>query len=599
MRSLAQTFMPFAKGARRFFAISMTTSAVSIFFKFLTPRVIGSTVDAVIGSDTSGLPDFIVSWMNKTGGFAYLASHLILCALLAAGCALVSGALDFLSRKYIAKGTEKFTMQLRNALFEHTQYLPFSWHTDNLTGDIIQRCTTDVETAQKFVSEQLLEVAQTVILLAIALAIMFSMDVTMSVVVLASIPVIVGYTMFFYGRISRKFLECDEAEGEVMVHLQENLTGVRVVRAFGREKYEQDRFDEKNNYYTKKWIDLGYTLGVYWGVGDIVCALELLSVVAAGAVLAANGRISLGTFIVFISYTQTIGAPVRQLGRTLSEMSKTGVSLKRIKAILDAPVEGNPALAVKPDMSGDIVFDNVSFSYGGKSVLQNVSFTVKRGQTLGILGPTGSGKSTVTYLLNRLYELPDGCGRITVGGVDIREIDRYYLRRNIGLVLQEPFLFSETIFENIDIAACTGDIEKVRTAARCACIDENIMEFTDGYNTVVGERGVTLSGGQKQRVALARTFMTNAPIMVFDDSMSNLDMQTDEKIRRTLRSSAGGATVIIISHRINTLMTADNIVVLSGGKVVQSGSHEQLVKTDGIYRRTYEIQSGNGGAENG
>jgi ATP-binding cassette subfamily B protein len=373
------------------------------------------------------------------------------------------------------------------------------------------------------------------------------------------------------------------------------LTGVRVVRAFGRERYEQDKFDEKNNRYTKKWIDLGYTLGVYWGVGDIVCALQLLAVVVAGAIMAANGKISLGTFIVFISYTQTIGAPVRQLGRTLSEMSKTGVSLKRIKDILDAPAEKELPTEEKPDMSGDIVFDNVSFSYGDKQVLDNVSFTVRRGQTLGILGPTGAGKSTVTYLLNRLYELPEGSGSISVNGVDIRNINRYYLRRNIGLVLQEPFLFSTTIFENIDMAAGTGDIDKVRHAAERACVDDSIMAFADGYDTLVGERGVTLSGGQKQRVALARTFMTHSPIMVFDDSMSNLDMQTDERIRRTLRNSAGNATVIIISHRINTLMTADNIIVLSEGKIVQSGSHQQLLEQDGIYRRTYEIQRGNGG----
>ena len=598
-KGILKTFLPFSKGSVRFFAAALIASAVSIFFKFLTPRVIGGTVDAVLGSDTSSLPAFLAAWLSQGGRLAYLAKHIGLCALLAAACAAVSGVFDFRSRVNIAKGTGKYIKSLRDRLFEHVQYLPFSWHTDNLTGDIIQRCTADVETAQEFVAIQLLEVLQTVILLVIAFALMFSMDVTLSLVVLLFIPIIVGYTSFFFGRISKKFLECDNAEGELMVQVQENLTGVRVVRAFGRERYEQDRFDEKNEKYTGKWISLGYTLGVYWGVGDIVCAGQLLATVVAGAYLAATGKITLGTFIIFISYVQSLGGPVRKLGRTLSEMSKTGVSLNRIKAILDATEESSSAEDLKPDLTGDIVFENVSFSYGDKSVLKDVSFTAQGGKTTGILGRTGSGKSTVTYLLNRLYELPEDGGRITVGGVDVRDIDRYYLRRSVGLVLQEPFLFSKTVFENIDIAADTGDMEKVRAAARAASVDGSIMDFHDGYDTVVGERGVTLSGGQKQRIALARTFMSQPPVMVFDDSMSNLDMKTDEQIRTGLRKNAGDATVLLISHRISTLMTADRIIVMDGGTVVQEGTHEELISREGIYKQTYEIQRGKGGEAHG
>jgi len=250
-------------------------------------------------------------------------------------------------------------------------------------------------------------------------------------------------------------------------------------------------------------------------------------------------------------------------------------------------------------MDRDIEFKSVSFTYDEQPVLKDVSFKIKNGTTFGILGATGSGKSTITYLLNRLYDLPDDGGSIEIGGVDISHIKKAYLRRNIGLVLQEPFLFSKTILENIDIASRRRALSKVRDKAKIAEVDESIMSFSKGYDTVVGERGVTLSGGQKQRVAIARTLMMNAPIMVFDDSMSNLDMETDAKIRESLREDTAGATVILISHRISTLMKADVIMVLEEGQVAEIGSHTELVEQDGIYRRIYDLQSGYTNEEGG
>jgi ATP-binding cassette subfamily B protein len=404
-------------------------------------------------------------------------------------------------------------------------------------------------------------------------------------------PIILCYSLFFSARISREFRNCDEAEGELMTTVQENLTGVRVVRAFGRERHELERFDERNDELASKWIKLGLTLGVFWGVGDIVSAVSVLAVTAFGAYMAASGKISLGEFLVFISYSQTMAWPVRQLGRTLSEMSKTGVSLRRIAEILDEPAEPDESGAARPPLDGDVVFDGVSFGYDGQQALRDVSFTVRGGATVGILGATGSGKSTLANLLCRLYELPGDCGSITIGGVDIRGIDRRYLRRNVGLILQEPALFSKTIFENIDIASGTGDIDKVRASADAAAVDADIMGFAAGYDSLVGERGVTLSGGQKQRVAIARTLMLGSPIVVFDDSMSSLDMGTDARIRDALRENTRGATVIIISHRISTLMRADSIVVMDGGAVAETGTHDELLQRGGIYRQVYDIQS--------
>lgn len=587
----------FLKGSRLSFASAIAASCISITFNFLLPRVVGFSVDAVIGQKDIPISPLTQKIVDMLGGIQGLRDTFFLCGLGVLICALVSGVFNHLSRASIARGTEGFTRRLRDSLFEHVQHLPFSWHTDTLTGDIIQRCTSDVDTCKRFVSQQLIEVVQTAILLILAFFMMFSLDVTMALVCGGFVPLILAYTLFFRSKISKKFQECDEAEGELMVRVQENLTGVRVVRAFGRERFEVDSFDEKNDNYSGKWINLGYTMGVYWGMGDIVSASQLLAVVAAGAFLAAKGKISLGTMLIFISYTQTLGGSVRQMGRVLSEMSKTGVSLSRIGEIFAAETEPEEKGSATPPLNRDIKFSNVTFSYDGRPVLKDVSFEIPVGTTFGILGGTGSGKSTITYLLNRLYDIPDGCGSIDIGGVNIKDIKLPYLRGNVGLVLQEPFLFSKTIFENIDIATRSGDIEKVRGCASIAAVDKDIMSFPMGYDTMVGERGVTLSGGQKQRIAMARTLMLQSPIMIFDDSMSNLDMETDAQIRQALKDGTGNSTVIIVSHRISTLMQADKILVLDDGRVAEIGTHRELIEKGGIYSRVYNLQAGLDGKE--
>jgi len=584
----------FTQNIKRYFIISIAAAAVASLMSFLSPLIVGFTVDAVIGSKEASLPGPVMRLFESLSVRGFLGSDLIICAVFVAASALIAGFFNYLSRVNMAKGAERMINSLRIKLFTHTQSLPFEWHTKNLTGDIIQRCTSDVETIRRFVLQQLIEVLRTVLLIAIAMVIMFSLNVIMALVVTAFLPIILWYTIFFFKRIAERFLACDEAEGELMVRVQENLTGVRVVRAFGRERFETARFDEKNIAYTNKWLSLGGTLGFFWGIGDTVSAVQLLCVIAAGSYLAATSPFTFGDLLVFISFTQMLMWPVRQLGRVLSEMSKTGVSLGRIKEILDEPGETDSPDALNPPMDRDIEFKNVSFMYGEQPVLKDVSFTVKSGTTFGILGATGSGKSTITYLLNRLYDLPEDGGTITIGGVDISNIEKAYLRRNIGLVLQEQFLFSKTILENIDIASRGRDLGKVREKSRAAAVDDNIMSFAKGYDTIVGERGVTLSGGQKQRVAIARMLMMGAPVMVFDDSMSSLDMETDAKIQESLRTDTADATVILISHRISTLMKADMIMVLEDGKVAEIGTHNELVELNGIYRRVYNLQSGDG-----
>ena len=590
--SVLHMMISFTHKLKRFYILSILTAIAATLLNFVSPLIVGFTVDSVIGDEGGSMPAPLMWIYGLFDTQGTMASKLLLCAVMISVCALISGVFSYFSRVSIAKGSERMINNLRVRLFAHTQNLPFEWHTNNQTGDIIQRCTSDVETVRRFVFNQLLEVVRTAILVIIAIIIMFSLNVIMAAVVTAFMPFVLGYTIFYFRRIAHKFLEADESEGALTVRVQENLTGVRVVRAFGREIYETERFDERNEDFSNKWINLGGTLGVYWGLGDAISFVQMLCVIAVGSYLAATSTFTVGDLLVFLGYAGMLMWPVRQLGRIITEMSKSGVSLKRIKEIFDAPVESDVDDAITPPMDRDIEFKNVSFKYDEQPVLNDVSFKIEKGTTFGILGATGSGKSTITYLLNGLYDLPEGGGSITIGDVDISRIKKAHLRRNIGLVLQEPFLFSKTILENMKIASRDEELEKVREKARIAAVDDNIMEFAKGYDTIVGERGVTLSGGQKQRVAIARTLMMNAPIMVFDDSMSNLDMETDAKIRESLRKDTEGATVILISHRITTLMKADVIMVLEEGMVKEIGSHSELTQANGIYRRIYDLQSG-------
>lgn len=591
MKKTAATVCRFSRGVKKYFLFAVIATGLAVFFQFLTPQVIRFTVDYVIGTEPAALPQFVMAKLARLGGRDFLRVNLALVAAAVVLCALFNGLFAFAARTSTAAFTESVIKRLRNTLFEHTQKLPYSWHVKNQTGDIIQRCTSDVEVVRHFVSHQLLQIIRTVLLITVSLILMFSMNVTLSLIALVFIPVVILYSSFFYRKIRKKFRVCDEEEGELTVAVQENLTGVRVVRAFGRERRELDRFDEKNENYTGSWVRLGSTLGLYWGLGDLATGLQIIAIITAGAVLASRGELTLGEFLVFVSYNHMLAWPVRSMGRILSDLSKTSVSLGRIREILDAPEEKPEPEGKTPDILGDITFEDVSFTYNCEPVLNNLSFTIKKGTTFGILGPTGSGKSTITALLSRLYDLPEGSGSIKIGGVDLREIERSYLRKNVGVVLQEPFLFSKTIGENISIAAARSEPGEIRAAAAAAALDENVMSFQRGYDTIVGERGVTLSGGQKQRVAIARMLMQKPPVMVFDDSMSAVDLETDAKIREALRREGAGATVVLISHRINTLMHADRILVLENGEIAELGTHNELMEKGGVYRRIFDLQS--------
>lgn len=572
------------------FALGLLMSLFSQVFNALIPQIVRVTVDSVLGTEKPQLPAALAGALPIEALRADPAMALVWAAGAVVLFAVLRGFAIFGQRLFLARGSEGFVKGIRDELFSHIQRLPFAWHTAHQTGEMIQRCTSDVEVVRTFVCTQLVEVIRTVILVAVYLYAMFSMNVKLSLVSLAFIPVVALSSGLFYGRIAARFKVADEAEGELTTMVQENLTGVRVVRAFGRESFELGKFNEKNDRFSELWIKLGRVLAVYWASGTLLTCLQVMVILILGVVEAVRGELTLGGFLAFVSYNSTLAWPVRSLGRVLADMSKAGVSMDRVAYILRAEEERELPGAAEAPMDGDIVFSHVSFGYEGQEVLRDVSFTVPAGSTFAILGGTGSGKSTLVHLLDRLYDLGEGQGEITIGGRDIRLIERGYLRRNIGLVLQEPFLFSRTIRENIAAPRPGAAEAEIRRAAAIACVDEAVTEFADGYDTLVGERGVTLSGGQKQRVAIARMLISGAPVMVFDDSLSAVDSETDAKIRAALRESLGRATVILISHRITTLMQAERILVLENGQVSDIGTHEELISRPGIYREIYDIQ---------
>lgn len=572
------------------FALGLLMSLFSQVFNALIPQIVRVTVDSVLGTEKPQLPAALAGALPIEALRADPAMALVWAAGAVVLFAVLRGFAIFGQRLFLARGSEGFVKGIRDELFSHIQRLPFAWHTAHQTGEMIQRCTSDVEVVRTFVCTQLVEVIRTVILVAVYLYAMFSMNVKLSLVSLAFIPVVALSSGLFYGRIAARFKVADEAEGELTTMVQENLTGVRVVRAFGRESFELGKFNEKNDRFSELWIKLGRVLAVYWASGTLLTCLQVMVILILGVVEAVRGELTLGGFLAFVSYNSTLAWPVRSLGRVLADMSKAGVSMDRVAYILRAEEERELPGAAEAPMDGDIVFSHVSFGYEGQEVLRDVSFTVPAGSTFAILGGTGSGKSTLVHLLDRLYDLGEGQGEITIGGRDIRLIERGYLRRNIGLVLQEPFLFSRTIRENIAAPRPGAEEAEIRRAAAIACVDEAVSEFPDGYDTLVGERGVTLSGGQKQRVAIARMLISGAPVMVFDDSLSAVDSETDAKIRAALRESLGRATVILISHRITTLMQAERILVLENGQVSDIGTHEELISRPGIYREIYDIQ---------
>ena len=585
-RQNLHTLGRFLRGSWGYFAACIVSGLLFTGCELIIPQIIRVSVDSFIGDAPIQLP--VAQWAaGLFGGAEYLRAHLWVPAALMAALGLLSAIFRYGMNLFSAEAGETLVKTSRDLLFYHIQHLPWKWHMDNPTGDIIQRCTSDIERIKTFFQEQFVSVFRILALIVLSLVCMALISWKLALVPGILFPVIVLYSVLFHNRISARFTDCDESEGVLSTIAQENLTGVRVVRAFGQENFERERFEAQNAEYTTLWVRLCKTLSDFWAVGDATACIQTMLVVVLGSLLCVRGEMTEGDFISFCIYNTMLIGPVRRLGRIISEMSKAGVSVARLGEILSAPAEQDVPDAKPQPIRGDIAFEHVSFRYAdGPEVLQDVSFTIPAGTSFGILGGTGSGKSSLLLLLCRLYA--PSAGRITIGGSDIAAMPAQWVRAHIGVVLQEPFLFSRTIAENIRITG--ADQTAMLAAAKTACIADDIDQFAQGYDTMVGERGVTLSGGQKQRVAIARMLTQKTPVMVFDDSLSAVDTQTDAQIRAALAQDLQGATTIIISHRITTLLDCDNILVLDHGKVLELGSPQALLQQNGLFRQIYDMQ---------
>jgi ATP-binding cassette subfamily B protein len=511
------------------------------------------------------------------------------------GLAAFEGTFTFLSGRLAAYTAEGITRRLRDFLFDHIQRLSFSYHATTPTGDLIERVTSDVDALRRFFSEQAIGMGRIILLFVINFVAILNLNVELALISVVVIPLILVVSLWFFKKVTKAYEDYQAQEAILSTTLQENLTGVRVVKAFARQDYEKKKF-EKDNWgkYLKGKILL-FMHSMFWPLSDIVLGFQMLFGFVYGANMAIRDEISLGTYIAYVGLVVWLIFPIRNLGRLIVSTSTGMVSYSRLMEVVKQQREPLLDGKVQPEGAarGDLLFENVSFMYSdGKSdVLKNVSFHAKPGQAIALLGSTGSGKTSLVNLLPRFHEYTGG--RVLLDDIELKDYSRAYLRKQIGIVEQEPFLFSRTIRENI-MYGVGRDVpqEEVENAAKAAAVHDVILTFPDGYNTLVGEKGVTLSGGQKQRVAIARTLLKNPRILILDDSTSSVDTETEAEIRDALNGLMQNRTTFIIAHRIQSVMIADLILVLDKGEVVQMGTHEELLKdSDGMYRRIYDIQT--------
>ena len=604
----------FMQGRRLLYGSAIAAMVLGSSFMYLVPLVPQVVIDGVLSAHPEKASSLVHRAVDLAGGRAFLRAHL----WIAGACVLVltaaAGLFTYLRGRWSATASEAIVRRVRDQLYDQLQHLPCSYHDKAETGDQVQRCTSDVETLRQFLANQVVEIGRAMIMLIVPLPLMLALDVRMTLVAVVTIPPIVAFSVLFFQRVRSSFRLVDEAEGRLTSTVQENLTGVRVVRAFARQEYEKAKFEDRNRTHRDLDYRLYKLMGWYWSVSDFMCMGQRVLVLGVGGYWLAVGRLQVGTFYYFLAAVTMFIWPIRMMGRILTELGKATVSIGRIGEILDQPRESGPAVAAVSGgivsggthsgrtvsgtavpgtrdwiVKGSIAFERVGFSHGGVKVLDEVSFRVKPGQTLALLGPSGSGKSTIVNLLLRFYD-PDS-GAIRLDGANIAELDRGEVRSKIAVVMQEPFLYSKTVRENIRLARRGAADEEIAEAAVTACVHDSILAFEKGYDTLVGERGVTLSGGQRQRVALARALLEDPAVLILDDALSAVDTETEAMILDALRRRGGRHTTLVIAHRLSTLMHADWILVLERGRVIQQGNHASLILQDGLYRRLWRIQS--------
>ena len=583
-------FTTLIKGNRRYFAGAVIVAALATLCSMASPLIIKLTIDSVLNGQPLSVPSIIEIFVRRVGGVSVLSGNIWICSLAILAISLINGVFSYFRGRWTAEGSENIAKYLKDTLYEHLQRLTYDYHVNAQTGDLIQRCTSDVDTIRRFLAAQLVEGIRILFIIGFSLTIMSSINGFLTCMSIVVIPLVFVLSFFFFKRITSVFKLADEKEGELQTVLQENLSGVRVVRAFGRQRYEVDKFEDKNTSFRSLIMKLNRQMAYFWSISDFLCLSQIALVLFIGIYLTIKGTLSLGSLLVFNTYAGMLVFPMRQLARILSDMGRMGVSLGRVYEIINTVPERETDGAAPHPLNGDIVFSRVSFAYEDKKpVLNDLSFHIKAGETIAILGSTGSGKSTIMHLLLRLYDYTSGS--VTINGMELKSIEKGWLRSRVGIVLQEPFLYSKTISENIRMARYDALNDEIYEAARTAAVHDVILEFEKGYDTIVGERGVTLSGGQKQRVAIARMLVRTSDILIFDDSLSAVDTETDNQIRAALKEHRAGVITFIISQRITTLMEADRIFVIENGRLADSGTHEELIGREGLYSRIWNIQN--------
>jgi len=548
--------------------------AVSALARMLTFLLLGYFVDTVIITQTgrSQLP-----WI--AAGFV--------------GLAALEGGFSFISGRLAAQTSEGVTRRLRNYLFDHIQHLPFAYHDQTATGDLIERCTSDVDTLRRFYADQAINAGRVVILFIVNFTAIYLLEPKLAWVSVIVIPVILVVSILFFKKLIKAYEAYQEQEATLSTTLQENLSGVRVVKAFARQTYEISKFDKDNWEKYLRGKKLYVLHSIFWPISDSICSFQILAGLYYGAMLTIHNEITIGTYMAYAGMVIMVIFPIRNLGRLIVDMSSGLVSYSRVMEIIKQDREPLDEGDHQPsrDVTGAISYQEVGFEYDGEhKVLSDISFECKPGQVIALLGSTGSGKTTLVNLLPRFYDATHGS--IKLDGIDLSRYTRRYLRTQIGIVEQEPFLFSRSIRENITygVGREVTD-EEVEMASKAASVHEVILGFPKGYGTLIGERGVTLSGGQKQRVAIARTLLKNPRILILDDSTSSVDTETEAEIRSALENLMLDRTTFVIAHRIQSIMQADLILVMDGGRIVQRGQHDSLVREEGIYRQIFNIQT--------
>ncbi len=587
------TFRELLRGQRLRYGAAIGAILLGSCLLYLRPLVARGVIDFVVTGKPLEAPEWVRDAVAELGGRSTLAQNLWIAGLAIVLITTAGGVFGYFRGAWSAKAAEAIARRLRDRLYEHLGELPCRYHDTAETGDLVQRCTSDVETIRLFLATQVVEVGRGAILLGTALPILLWLDWSMGLLSMAILPVLVGFSLVFFLKVKTTFKQMDEAEGAMTARLSENLSGSRAVRAFARQDFERRAFATHCSTYRDRWYGVIKVLSWFWPVSGLLCNAQIGLVLVVGGYRVWRGDMTAGTLYAFLACANMFLWPIRQLGRVLSDLGKATVSMARVGEVLAQPVEADlPATAgnVTPRITGDIAVKGLRFGHAeGANVLTDVSFDVQAGQTLAILGPSGSGKSTLINLLLRLYDYQSGS--ICVDGVELSALPRKYVRGQIGAVLQEPFLYSRSLRENVKLGRTAADDTEMIAATSAAAVHDSIAAFADGYDTLVGERGVTLSGGQRQRVAIARALLKDPPILILDDALSAVDTQTESMILRALRDRHGRRTTLVIAHRVSTLMHADRIIVLERGTVTQSGTHNQLLAADGLYRKLWRIQT--------